>query len=274
MSKRTKRIWLIVGGVSVLVVVLVGFLVWWFVFRDDSPPPPDIESQSEVIAEEQNLDEAATPTDEATADPTAEAAEQTTTTTTTGAAESAGALTGTWTVDQTLGSFEDFTSSYAGYRVQEELARIGGNTAVGRTPEVTGEVVIDGTSITSTEVVVDMASLRSDSGGRDGRVRSTLEVDQFPTATFELTTPIAFSDIPAEDELLTIQASGDFTAHGVTNPVTVDLEARLVGEVIIVIGSFEISFDDYNVTPPSAATVLSVEDVATIEWQLNLTKQA
>ena len=172
-----------------------------------------------------------------------------------------------------MGSFDDFTSSFAGYRVQEELANFGANSAVGRTPEVTGEIVIEATSITSAEVVVDMASLQSDSNGRDGRVRGTLEVDQFPTADFVLTTPIVFSDVPAEGEPLTIEASGDFTAHGVTQPVTVELEARLVGEVIIVIGSFEIAFADYDVTSPTAAVVLSIADVATVEWQLNLTKQ-
>jgi polyisoprenoid-binding protein YceI len=273
MTKKARQIWLIAGGIAVLMIAGAAFGVWWFVLRDDSPPPPDIDSQAEAIAEEQDLEASPTPT--TTSAPTEEAADTTETVlpSTDSATDPEGAdLTGTWIIDTSLGTFDDFTSSYAGYRVTEELANIGTNSAVGRTPDVSGQFEIEGTTIPSADVVVDMASLQSDSGRRDGRVRSTLEVDQFPTADFVLTTPIVLSSIPAEDEVVQIQADGDFTAHGVTQPVTVDLEARLVGEVIVVVGSFEISFADYEVTPPSAALVLSIEDVATVEWQLNLTR--
>jgi hypothetical protein len=48
---------------------------------------------------------------------------------------------GTWTVDQSVGSFTRFTGTWAGYRFDEELVRIGTNTAVGRTPNVTGTMM-------------------------------------------------------------------------------------------------------------------------------------
>ena len=44
---------------------------------------------------------------------------------------------------RTIGSFDyaagDFSGSWAGYRVQEQLVGIGGTTAVGRTPDITGD---------------------------------------------------------------------------------------------------------------------------------------
>ena len=43
-----------------------------------------------------------------------------------------GDLAGTWTIDPSIGSFSDFSSSFVGYRVDETLGSIGANTAVGR----------------------------------------------------------------------------------------------------------------------------------------------
>ena len=47
-------------------------------------------------------------------------------------------LDGTWNVDTSRGSIGDGTASFVGYRVQEQLVGVGGHTAVGRTPKVTG----------------------------------------------------------------------------------------------------------------------------------------
>src|SRR5881296_481975 len=69
---------------------------------------------------------------------------------------------GTWTIDDTSGSLADGSSTYAGYRVQEQFSGIGANTAVGRTQNVTGSMTIDGTTITALEVTVDMTTLQSD----------------------------------------------------------------------------------------------------------------
>ena len=55
-------------------------------------------------------------------------------------------LDGTWTIDDSTGSLAEGTSTFAGYRVQEELSGIGANTAVGRTQNVTGSMTIDGTT--------------------------------------------------------------------------------------------------------------------------------
>jgi MinD superfamily P-loop ATPase len=62
------------------------------------------------------------------------------------------------------------------------------------------------------------------------------------------------------------------TVHGVTNTVQIPLEAQLVNDVIVVVGSTDIVFADYDVEAPSAVIVLSVEDQGTVELQLFFTR--
>ncbi len=111
-----------------------------------------------------------------------------------GAARSSAAngLDGTWTVDDSIGSFTDFSGSFAGFRVQEQLAGVGAKTAVGRTPDVTGGMTIDGTTIPKASFEVDMTTLTTDDARRDGEIRTqAIETGRFPTATFMLTKPIS-----------------------------------------------------------------------------------
>ena len=128
-----------------------------------------------------------------------------------------GALDGTWTVDPSIGSFSDFSGSFVGYRVEEELANIGAATAVGRTPDVTGSVTFDGTTVTAVEMTADLTTLQSDNDRRDGQLRSqALETNTFPTATFTLTEPIQLDAVPADGEVVSATATGDLTLHGQT----------------------------------------------------------
>jgi polyisoprenoid-binding protein YceI len=176
---------------------------------------------------------------------------------------------GTWLVNASIGSFDDFSGSFVGYRVQEELATIGGNTAVGRTPDVTGSLTLDGTTVTSVEVTADLTTLVSDDDRRDGQLRQqSLETSQFPTATFTLTDPTVLPDGAAGGETVSVTASGELTLHGVTQQVEIPLEARLDGETIVVTGSIEIAFADYQIEKPTSFALLSVDDHGTMEFQL------
>jgi polyisoprenoid-binding protein YceI len=73
-------------------------------------------------------------------------------------------------------------------------------------------------------------------------------------------------------ESFTIRAVGELTVHGVTNQVTFTIDAQLVDDIAVVVGSAEIVFDDYDVTAPSAPIVLSVEDHGIVEFQLLFTR--
>lgn len=182
-------------------------------------------------------------------------------------------LDGTWSIDGSVGSFSDFSVSFAGYRIQEELASIGGNEAVGRTPAVTGSLTIAGTEVTAVEVSADMTGLQSDDDRRDNQLRrQSIETDSYPTATFSLTSPIELGAIPAEGQVVEVQATGDLTLHGVTRSVSVPLEARISDGVITVAASIPIALADYDIEKPSSFMVLSVAEEATMELQLHFTR--
>ena len=246
-----RKRWWIVAVAAVVALVVAGGAVWYFVFRDDAPA-------------EVSIDRAANSIDNNDASTTA---------TSNGTASKASNLNGTWNVDQSVGSFSDFTSSFAGFRVQEQLAGIGAKTAVGRTPKVIGTMTIADNVVPNASFDVDMTTLTTDDARRDSAIRTqAIETARFPKATFVLTQPIQLGSIPADGEQIEINATGSLTLHGVTKTVTIPLQAQRKGEVIAVVGSLEIPFSDYGISQPRAAAVLSVDDKGTMEVQLFFTR--
>jgi polyisoprenoid-binding protein YceI len=182
----------------------------------------------------------------------------------------AAGLDGTWSVDISIGSFSDFSDSWVGYRVDETLAGNKANTAVGRTPDVTGTLTLDGTKITSVDITADLTTLESDDRRRDGQLRQQgIQTAQFPQATFKLTKPTDLGSAPVDGATINATATGELTLHGVTKTVQLPIRARLSGDVVTVVGSLEIQFADYSIDRPTSFAVLSVEDHGTIELQLH-----
>src|SRR5205823_4209785 len=138
-----------------------------------------------------------------------------------------------------------------GYRVQENLVAFGSKTAVGRTEALQGLVTYDGGSITGVTVVADLTALKSDQSLRDDTLKTqAIQSCQFPAATFALTTPIAIESGPAEGATVSKTVAGNLTLHGVTKPVSIALKGQLRGNQLIVAGSTEIKFADYNISQP------------------------
>lgn len=67
---------------------------------------------------------------------------------------------------------------------------------------------------------------------------------------------------------MTVAAAGELTIHGVTRLVQLTLEASLVDDVIVAVGSIDVTFTDFGVVMPTAPIVVSVEDHGQIEFQL------
>lgn len=180
------------------------------------------------------------------------------------------ALDGTWTVDTETGEFtlDEATGSFAGFRVDEELANVGAFTAVGRTGDVSGTLEIADEQVTAVEITVDLTTLQTDDRRRDGAVQRALGTSANPTATFSLTEEIRIEGAVEDGEPLSLSATGDLTVNGITQPVVVDIEAQLVGSLIAVVGSVEITFADFDVTVPQVPIVLSAEDHGIMEFLL------
>jgi polyisoprenoid-binding protein YceI len=252
-TDRRKRI-LLWGGIGlVVVIVLAGVFLWWF-FKDDAPSAVDIDAAASQVTDAD--------ADAASADTAVDAA------------PTDGVIDGTWSVDTSIGefSFEDSTGTFVGFRVEEELSAIGSTTAVGRTPAVSGTIEIEGTTVTDVQIEADMTEITTNDTRRNSKVQGALDTDEFPTATFRTTEPIELGEAALAGEQVSVSASGELTIHGVTTPVTIPLDAQLVNDTIVVVGSIDIAFGDYGVEVPSAPIVLSAADHGPLELQLFLTR--
>ena len=113
----------------------------------------------------------------------------TSTSTATANTADSGSLVGTWTAG---------SGSVVGYRVNEVLLGQS-QTAVGRSTSVNGHMAITGTTVTSGTFSVPLATVHSDRPLRDGQFQGRImEVAQYPTATFTLTSPIDLTPLPAD----------------------------------------------------------------------------
>jgi polyisoprenoid-binding protein YceI len=113
---------------------------------------------------------------------------------------------GTWTIDT--------THSTIGFSVRHLMV----SKVRGTFPGFTGEITIaeDGTPSVTAEI--DVTSIDTNNEHRDAHLKTAdfLDSANHPTATFKSTSVRTKGD----DYLL----DGDFTVHGVTKPVTLDLE--------------------------------------------------
>ena len=94
-----------------------------------------------------------------------------------------------------------------------------------------------------------------------------MDVAKYPTATFTLTAPIDFGQVPADGGTVTATATGDLTLHGTTNPVTFDVTATYKNGLVGVLGQIPIVFADYGIPNPTFATV-TTEDNGLLEFVL------
>jgi polyisoprenoid-binding protein YceI len=183
--------------------------------------------------------------------------------TATASTAASGAVAGTWTVG---------SGSVVGYRVNEVL--LGQNaTAVGRTTSVTGHLTIAGSTATAATFSVPMVTVHSDKSQRDasfdGRI---MDVAQYPTGTFALTSPIDLGSLPATGVIKSYTAHGKLTLHGTTRAVTFTLTAERKGTQIEVAGDIPVLFSDYNIANPSFAGFVTTQDHGLLEFLLVFNK--
>lgn len=234
--KPIKKI--ILALVALAVLGVGGFLVWFYAVREEAPSAltsNDLDNALSGTTTVVVAGDTTTPGDTTSPVETTPPAE-------TAAPAESGDPSGAWNISD---------ASTLGYRVQEVLGGLETEGA-GRTNQVTGSLTIAGTQATAAEFTVDVASITSDSSRRDGQFRdSIMNTSEFPTAVFTLTQPIDFGAVPEEGVNITATATGDLTLRGVTNSVTFEVEAKLEGGRIGVLGNIPITFSDYGIANPS-----------------------
>jgi polyisoprenoid-binding protein YceI len=181
-------------------------------------------------------------------------------------------LDGSWQVNTSLGSMNDFSASWTGYRVKEQLVGVGGHTAVGRTPKVSGSMTLTGSIVSDVQITADLTALASDSPQRDDQLRrQAINTDTFPTTMFKTIQPIDLGTLPADGKSVAVTATGALSLHGVTKTVQISLQAVRQGGIIAVAGSVPIVFADYGFPGPNSFSVVSVEDHGIMELHLLFT---
>lgn len=251
-------------GVVVLVALVYGAIFFYANVLNDAPDALDSTDLSEALAEP-SADADVETDSPASADDATEAPEQAPVEEVAVeeapaeeavAEETAAEETATAGFD---GAWTPTTASEFGYRVEEVLAGVN-TTAVGRSNEIDGSLTIDGTTA-SIEVSVQVASITSDDGRRDGQFRGrVMDAANFPTATFRTTSPIDFGAIPSLGEQITATATGELTLKGSTQPVEFDITAQADGDSIGVLGNIPVTFSDYGIDNPSNAGVKTEDD--------------
>jgi polyisoprenoid-binding protein YceI len=267
LMNKKKSIILLVIIVPVF-AILAGLITYFFVLRSDTPAPVSIDNalqqQSKDIAKNVVVKKSVSPDTEKknqdrdqsnSINATKSIAPQINT-------DSSDSLIGTWIIDNDAESF-------VGYRVKEELVRIGTFTAVGRSNLVQGSLDFNGEVIQGVIIKADLRGLKSDNQYRDNALsKQAIETSKFPYAEFTLSDPILIKDSLSEDQIVAVNARGTLLLHGVSNYVEIALSGKLSSNQLFIIGSLPIQFIDYDIAKPSSKSVLSIEDNAIMEISL------
>lgn len=234
-TRRRPVLWIVVAVVVALVLLVGGPFLYINVIKEDAPPPLALPTTTVAPS----------------------GGGQSSTTAGSGSASgSAEGIEGSWAVAA------DGTT--VGYRVEEVL--FGQSTeGVGRTSDVEGTMIIEGTQVTEVDLTVDMTTVTSDSTQRDGQFRGRImDTAAHPEATFVLTSPIDLGSVPADGATVTATATGDLTLKGASRSVTFDVQAQRAGDTISVQGAIPITFADFGINNPSGGPA-QVGDTGTLE---------
>ncbi|MGH9045443.1 MAG: YceI family protein [Acidimicrobiales bacterium] len=165
------------------------------------------------------------------------------------------------------GTWQVSLGSTAGYRVREILVGQS-NLAVGRTHDISGRMVISGTTVKSANFTVQMATVTSNEPIRDTAFRSTImDTSTYPTASFVLRRPISLGRLPRVGAERTYHTQGNLTLRGKTRRVSLVLKTEQLGAKIYVLGDVNVVFAKWGIPNPSNAMTKTQQN-GTLEFLL------
>jgi polyisoprenoid-binding protein YceI len=169
--------------------------------------------------------------------------------------------------------------SEARYRIREQLAGFDlPNDAVGATRAVEGVIVLDAQGRIvpdASRLTVDLRTLQSDRDRRDNYVRrNTLHTERYPTTVFVPTEARGLPFPLPERGSATFELVGDLTVRGVTRRVIWNAMADFRGQDIQVQATTAFRFEEFDLTIPRVASVLSVDNNIRLEADLLLRRSS
>jgi polyisoprenoid-binding protein YceI len=99
-------------------------------------------------------------------------------------------------------------------------------------------------------------------------VQEALETSSYPTATFTVTSVSGYDPLIPVGEQQTLQMTGVLDLHDVQRDVTWELEIYRQGDAISALATTTIAFSDFDISPPTFAGLVSIDDQATLQAQI------
>ena len=97
-------------------------------------------------------------------------------------------------------------------------------------------------------VTAPLSHIKTGISLRDKHLRRYLQVDQFPTAKLEVQR--SKLKLPNDDAVVQSSATGRFTLHGITKPLTFRYEAKRTGSDYHVQGLSQVDIRDFGIEVP------------------------
>lgn len=157
--------------------------------------------------------------------------------------------------------------SQASYAVDEVFLRESNRlfTAIGVTPGVSGEVVLNPARPADSrlvEMVVDLRQFVSDSDRRDRAIRrGYLESDRFPYACLTDASLVGLPETIVEGTLFRYSLTGNLEVHGVERPTTWQGEATLVRDTLRGVARTEVKMSSFGIEVPRLLSLRAADDV-------------
>jgi polyisoprenoid-binding protein YceI len=154
--------------------------------------------------------------------------------------------------------------------VIDEVLNDAPKTVIGATDQVAGQIAIDPSDPTSTQVgviQVNARTLTTDNNFRNRAIQNQiLQTDEYEFVTFTPTEVVGLPEAGAVGEPYSFQIVGDLTIRGVTRSVTFDVTAQAISDARVEgTATTAVSYADYGISIPQVPQVASVADQVRLE---------
>lgn len=149
--------------------------------------------------------------------------------------------------------------SQATFTVNEKLAQLTlPNDAVMKSSALTGDIRLDGRP---SKITLDTTTLTSDQSRRDQAVQRMI-FSKAPTAVLTIPAITTLPETYQPGQTVKQQVAGTLAINGVEKPMAFEVEARMDGTTLNVLGKSSFVWKDFNMSPPNTPSVTVQDQVA------------